>query len=379
MIEDFIVDQSIKYDIRPTMTKEQKGKIFGSKDITRLGKKIKVFNQTKPGRIYFVDGKRYRGFSPSMPFGRVLYPTDEGAMALGKYRKTYLIPEEIYNVFRSFSERGSAPVYHLNRAIGFWKSWAILSHFTSFNINNFVGDSWMAMMQSPNPAKLLKELPTAFSYLAAKNPIGHLLELDKFIKENDIIEGTYIKGELPKIRKSKNPLYYIMRKGQDFSQLRESIMRIADASYLLKEMKRGNGPKLINHFNYMDIKKLPEREALGKVARDILVDYGWVSKTFNRFVRGFAFPFATWYFKGSALVWKYSAKHWGKALLAFLTLPVLASLFNDRNEKTRKMEGELPDFVQNRTHFIIGKNPDGSIKVLSLQLPQDDLIGTKIF
>jgi hypothetical protein len=79
------------------------------------------------------------------------------------------------------------------------------------------------------------------------------------------------------------------------------------------------------------------------------------------------------------LIWKFIGRHWGKALLWLLGIPALASLWNDRNKKTRELEGELPDYVQNRVHFILGENPDGTVRVWGLQLPQDALIGTKIF
>jgi hypothetical protein len=373
MIEDFIIKQAGKYDIKSGLNKEKLAEIAGVNKETGRTKDI------RPGRIYEVGGKRYRGFNPSAPFGRVIFPTEEGVMALGRYRKTYLVPEEIYNTFREFSERGSAPIYYLNKTISYWKTMAILSHYPSFNINNMVGDTWMALSQSSDPHKVLKETPTALSYLTSKKPSEYLKELDKFIKDNDIVEGSYIEAELPKIRKASNPLLYILQKSQSLSQFRESILRTANASYLLKEIKKGNGPKLMEYYSYMNLKGLPEREALGKVAREILVDYKSTSKTFNRLVKGFIFPFGTWYLKGSGLIWSFTKRHWGRALLAFLAIPVLAAIWNDRSKETREMEGDLPDYMQNRTHFILGKNPDGTIKVLNLQLPQDALIGTKIF
>jgi len=373
MIEDFIVKQSENDDIKPKLSKEDLAKVLG------INKETGKIKSIKPGRIYISEGKRYRGFNPSAPFGRVIFPTEEGLMALGRYRKTYLIPEEVYNAFRDFSERGSAIVFYTNRIVSYWKTMAILSHFTSFNINNLVGDTWMVLSQSPAPQKVLSEVSTAINYLTNKSPSLYLKELDKFIKDNDIVNATYIKGELPRIRKASNPLLYILQKSQSFSQFRESIMRIANVSYLLKEMKKGNGPRLVKYYDYMGLKGLSELEALGKVARDILIDYSWVSKTYNRVIRGFAFPFGLWYHKGSILMWKFTARHWGKALLMFLSIPIIATLFNDRNKKTRELEGELPEFMQNRIHFILGENPDGTVRVLAMQLPQDALIGTKIF
>jgi len=72
-------------------------------------------------------------------------------------------------------------------------------------------------------------------------------------------------------------------------------------------------------------------------------------------------------------------KHWGKALTAFLAAPVAATFYNDRNKESRELEKGLPDSVRDRVHFILGKTADGKTRVLSFQLPQDALIGTKIF
>jgi hypothetical protein len=62
-----------------------------------------------------------------------------------------------------------------------------------------------------------------------------------------------------------------------------------------------------------------------------------------------------------------------------MALPIASAAFNNRNEKTRELESQLPDYTRNKVHFIYGENPDGTIRVHSLQLPQDVLIGTKIF
>ena len=332
----------------------------------------------RPGRIYEVKGKRYRAYTPDIPFSRTLYLTESGEMAMGNFKNVALIPEDIYNTFRSFSERGNKYIAKLNRVTGYWKSMAILSHFPTFNVNNMIGDTWIAMVQHPKPNELLYEYDTAIRYLTGTLEPKYAKELETFVDKHDI-KQTFIKAELQLGRKQKNPIHWLLKKSYEFSDFRESINRVAYASSLLKEMKAGRGKQMVEAHDWIDTEGLTTEDALGKIAREVLTDYSAVSKPWRRFVSGGAFPFGTFYFKTSARMWKWMWKHKFKGLAAFMTLPITAALYNNRNKEIREIEERLPDFVRNKVHFIFGENPDGTVKVLALQTPQDVLIGTKIF
>lgn len=376
MIEDFVTNQAAKYNIIKNMSKNQLEDMLGID--TETGR----INPLKPNRIYTIDDKRYRAFNPSDPYNRNIFPTKEGYMALGKYKKTYLVPEEIYNTFKSFSESGKGGLIRIiNQAIMKWKRLAIFANYPSFNVSNLVGDTWMAFSQAPNYGKLAKEIPLAtkyiMQYMYGKGKVDPALkELHNFIIDEDITRGTYIGAELPKIEKH-GPISRVIKGMQNISQARESILRTAYASYLLKEVKGGNIGEIKKYFSYIDTTGLSDMKAIGKIARDVLIDYSWASKTFNKTIRAGFMPFGLWYLKGSSLMLKYAKAHWGKALIAYMLPPVIATLWNDRNKETRELESRIPDFMQDRTHFILGENPDGTVKILSLQLPQDVLIGTK--
>lgn len=372
IIEDFIEGQAEKYNILTTMSKEQRQKLFGVDKAGRV-------NVPKPGRIYVIDDKRYRAYTPDIPFTRQLFPTEEGLMAMGRYKNVSLIPEQIYNLFKEFSERGSRPMYLINRATSIWKSMAILSHFPSFNVNNMVGDTWMALSQHPAPSSLLAEYPTSIQYLTGKGSGPYFEKLHKGIIEEDVLTGTFAASEMAQMRSSKNPLAWLLEKTQEFSNFREGINRIAYYSSLLKAQERGEADDMIKAHNWINTDGLDTNAALGKISRDVLVDYGATSKTFRRFVRGGVAPFATWYVKGSRLMWSWAMKHWGKALAVFMAPPVVATIYNHRRDDIIEMEKQLPDYVRNRTHFVLGENPDGTVRVWSFQFPQDALIGTKVF
>jgi hypothetical protein len=372
IIEDFIERQCEKYNILTTLSKEQKAELFGT---DKAGRSL----PPKPGSIKIIDGKRYRAYTPDIPFTRQLFPTEDGLMAMGRYKNVSLIPEDIYNLFKEFSERGGRSVYLINRAISIWKSMAILSHFLSFNINNIVGDTWMAMVQHPDPLRLVAEISTAIQYVSGTGTGPYFEKLHKFIVEQNILSGTFAASEMAQMRTSKNPIAWLLEKTQKFSNAREAIMRTAYASTLLKAQEMGEATDIIKAHDWIDTEDLAEDAALGKIAREVLVDYQATSKTFKRFIRGAVAPFATWYVKGSKLMWKWAVKHWGKALAVFMSVPIAAEVYNHRRDEINELEKQLPDYIRNRIHLVLGENPDGTVRVWSFQFPQDALIGTKIF
>jgi hypothetical protein len=372
IVADFIEEQTAKYNILPTLSREKKIELFGKNERGTP-------NKPKPGRIIDIDGKRYKSYSPDAPFARTFYRTEDGEMAMGGLKHISVIPIEIANAFNEFSQRGNAIVAKINQVTRFWKSMAILSHYTGFTLNNLIGDTYAALMQHPEPTKLLAEYTTALNYLTGKGKGQFYKDLEKFIMENDVVKGMLTTTELAQFRNNANPLSIIMNALQGFSEKREAVNRVAYAASLLREQQVGRGGELVKAHDWIDTEGLEEIPALGKIARDVEVDYKWVSKSWARYVSGLAAPFGTWYFKMSVNIWRWMLKHWGKALMVMFAAPVASTIYNDRNKETRELEKSLPDSMRNRVHFILGKKPDGKTRVLSLQLPQDALIGTKIF
>jgi len=72
-------------------------------------------------------------------------------------------------------------------------------------------------------------------------------------------------------------------------------------------------------------------------------------------------------------------KNKGKALVGLLSAPLLSQAWNNRSEEARIREQDRPDWLRNKIHFDIKGNPDGTAMTWALQLPQDVLIGTKVF
>jgi hypothetical protein len=389
MMEDFMIKQATKYDIGPTLTRDQKIEIFG---VTESGR-LKPW--ARPGKIVDINGEKYRAWTPDKPYSQQIYhvETADGkeVPAIGRPKKTYLLPQDIYNYFENLSPKGSKAWYLLNQATSYFKSSAILSTFPKFNINNLIGDTWMIMMQHPEPMKFLGHLDDAIGLLVKRKANYNTLDkaLEEFLTSKDILQAGFF-HELPHIKGTHNPIKYILQKSQFVSQFRESIERAANARYLFLEthdltpqgtyvLNPTKARRIIKQFDWIDTKGLKPLSALGKIAREVLIDYESNSKVYNRVIRGAIFPFGTWYFKGTKLIWDYGVKHPFKALSGLALLPAMFVALNNRDEKTRKLEGQLPDEVRMKMHYIIGESATGKIKVWSMQLPPDALIGTKIF
>ena len=296
LIEDFIRTQGEKYDYRNQMTHAQRVEMFGS--YIAFGK-YETPKYPKSGKVYNIEGKSYRGYNPNMPFIRQVFPLeveDKVYQALGKYSKAYLLPENVYKTFLRFSEKGGplAPlVYLINQATGIWKSMAILGRFTGFNFNNLIGDTWMMAVQSPHPHKVLNNVEPAVRFLStpATKYTPEQARLNAFLVDNAILDSAFIATELPQIKRAKNPVTYLIQKAQQVSEFREEIMRTAQASYFLQEMNVGRAEAIRQHYSWINTDELTMDEALGKIARDTMIDYNAMSKTFRRLIRGFVFPF----------------------------------------------------------------------------------------
>lgn len=383
MVEDFINNQCKVYDVRPNLSKDQKRELFGS---TVGADGIERIHAPVPGTSYDIEGEKYYAYCPDIPFTRNMYPIkldEKIVMALGGFKKTYVIPQNVYETFWHMDAPGGGldrVLFPINRSIALWKNWAILSRFTSFNINNFIGDTWMQTIQSPEPHKLLLEYNAAVHYLITKQTelAPEQQELHQFLINNTVLDSSFIAADLPQISRASNPIAYILIKGRELSNFRENISRTAMASYLLKAMKEGKGEEIRQYYNHINTQGLNLEQAMGKIARETVVDYNAMSKIYRKIIKGLAFPFGTWYFKGSQLMWKLHKAHPFKISLVFLSPPILAAIWNNTGDR-RELNKRMPDYARHRFYLIIGEDPAGLIVTYSPQLPQDALIGVKFY
>ncbi len=372
VVADFIDKWASRYDVTSMLSDAEKRTMFG------LTPNLKI-KKPKPGKIYEYNGKKYRGWCPESPFNRTFYRNEEGEMVMGGYKKTYVLPIEMYETFNKMTIPTSWGIYQINRATRLWKSFAIASHYTSFNLNNLIGDTTLALTQHPQPAKLINEYKTAITYLMNNGTDPYYKELNDFIVRNDILKGAGSVSELATFRGVENPIAALLHKMNQFSEFRESINRCAYASSLFRAMKEGRGAEMVKAHPWINTRGLSMDEALGKIAREVEHDYQRRSRAFNRYISGFMLPFGSWPLGMSSTMWKWYGRNIIKGTALLMAGPVISAAFNERNDEISNLERQLPESIKNKIHFVFGKNADGTTRVLCIQAPQDALIGLKGF
>ena len=106
----------------------------------------------------------------------------------------------------------------MNTAMSYWKNMAILSHYPSFNLNNMIGDTYMSLIQAPEPLKFMSNYDVSLNYLknelTNKTHTGYLKELHKFIVDEAVLDASFFQTELPRMLK---PCYlcFISIKGNE--------------------------------------------------------------------------------------------------------------------------------------------------------------------
>ena len=380
--EDFVVRTLEKHDIITQLSKEEKIKLFGSYKVQTTEAQRAAFKTAKtefeipksprPGRIYDIGGKKYIGFSPEK--GRYLYTAadEEGKeiLALGRYKKTYLIPTDLADYLTDLNPSYYIPfLYPLNRLTSMFKSSAIFFSFFKYNINNFIGDSFNVYFQFP---RAFKKIPYALKYLTTR-PEAIDQEFRAAVINQDILSSTFIQSELSTILKRPGAIEYILKKSQDISQWRESILRLAVFKELYDSIETGEFPQIRKAIDWIDITGLSDIDAAGKIAREMMIDYSATSRMYNKVIRGLMFPFSTYYFKEQGLLGRYAQKHpIGFLLKIWAPFAALAATNYLMNKDT---EEKLPDYVRNKIHFVSGTTPDGDAIVWTPQIPIDIIPG----
>jgi hypothetical protein len=362
-----------------------------NRKLTR-GEKIKLYGKTKvpvPGKLYEYNGKRYIGWQYDP--GRQMYPveiitedTAKKVIAVGRYKKTYLLPMEIADRLTHFkdSELSSHVLNALRKANSVYKQ-MLFSPVTlgiPFQMNNFVGD---IINLYASDAEALKYL--AKGWKAAKqwqkNQVDRdLEELVRLAEQSRVMESTFMREAGmpydPKLAKLQ-PRRYLLRKmnpfakWSDISERRELAPRLAKMYADMERIDRGEIPRS----NVIDVKTLIQSgmstaEIAGKLAREVTIDYHKMNGETQRVMRDLLFPMLAFYY-GNFPNWFKYAKRSPLNLAVKILLPMLIlTMWNWM--KFREIEEKLPDYYRVMPHIITGwKDNEGKPIIIAMQTPFD--------
>ena len=375
--DDFNTRIATKFDQNRKLIRAEKAQLYGKR-------KVPV-----PGKLYEYKGKRYIGWQYDP--GRQMYPVEivtedtvKRVIAVGKHKKTYLLPVEIADRLTHFkdSDLNSHVLNALRKANSLYKQ-LLFSPVTlgiPFQMGNFIGD---VMNLYASDAEALRYL--AKGWKAAKqwqkNKVDRdLQELTRLAEQSRVMESTFMREAGmpydPKLAKLQ-PRRYILRKlnpfakWSDIAEQRELAPRLAKMYADLKRIEQGEMPKsTVMNTKALNQNGMSTREIAGKLAREVTVDYHKMNGETQRVLRDLLFPMLAFYY-GNFPNWFQYVKRSPLNLAIKILLPIL--IFTMWNwMKFREVEEKLPDYYRVMPHVITGwRDGDGKPIIIALQTPFD--------
>jgi len=345
----------------------------------------KTGGKVVPNQLYDINGKLYKGwqYDPGNHFYRQANTT-EGAiqqvvsevspktdLVVGGKKKVYLLPEEVADRLTKFKtpSRFNAIGNTLINSTGLWKRITLDAAGVPFHFNNIFGDLINLWREDP---KAFLKIPEATRIVRNTdlNPTERVQRILDIARQERVTEGRTTMTEefagravstsAPEGIDRFNPLNWI----EFVSAQREAIPRL---SKLITDLDRIDAGKQVVA-RAIDIKGLEPIQQAGKVAREFTVDYGKLSPEFRSNIRGFWFPFATFYAENTRNWFNYVKKNPVDFAVKFLTPYVAMQYWN--NTRFPDVEKNLPDYLRLSAHINTGyKTDEGKPIVISFQDP----------
>jgi hypothetical protein len=359
LVDDFSYNQLPKYDVYPFLKPDLKGqvdqlKLFAEPEMptVNLSKSKQLVNLDKP-TIDAINKAR-----PDMP------PLHEGKYRAFRYQrfgqgKLYLIPEEVNETFIHFKHTADHPfLTPLGRVTRAWKTAALLSSDLpafQYQITNMSGDLTMAMVQNPKLVSPIVKMPKAIRTMLTRpeNRLPNQQAFYEWITKNDVVDVNQVIAETMQSK--------ILNPWTSLSRNREKIVRLGVAQDLWDDLQKG--VDLAKKYPEWNLQGMTPESQAAKVARNINVDYGDVSPDYRFWMRGFLRPFSTFYDKATRQLWRYAKHHPVKSIIGLSALPTASTLYNQATKERLDIEQQLPEYIQNNSHFVLGKTEDGKAKV----------------
>lgn len=290
------------------------------------------------------------------------------AAVVGRYQKTYLVPEAIYNKMMRFKDPSGAGnlVYDVIGAVGMWKR-ATLSLFAAglpFQMGNLGGDFINLYRTSPGAAKMgVSAFRILMNMSTHKGPLTRQLygphrlnpfqrEVLQMARDKDVLgSGFFREWASGRLITSPKGLWEKMER---LSALREGWLRVAMLAHQWDRYKSGLGfhaPEF-----QRAIEGLDPPSAAAFIAREFTVDYMAVPDFYRKYVRGIAFPFMTFWQK-NAQNWALYARHAPARFTGKVIAPIVGA-WAYNNTVMRDVEEKLGYFRRRTFHINIAKFDD---------------------
>ncbi|HOM53772.1 MAG TPA: hypothetical protein PLE87_21140, partial [Phycisphaerae bacterium] len=322
-------------------------------------------------------------------------------LAMGGPKKTYIFPVELVKQLDSMTKQ-AADTSLSRKLMGMWKAYTLLNpkRLLGYMLRNITGDI-DPVIAGASPA--LKLVPEAIKDLQKYHGSHLSLSEDvRLARDLSVISSSMTAQEIPQLRDLKvlrrfyedvaaaggnleriaklPDRYYKAARGAN--EFRENVLRLAVFKYYRRQMKAG---KEITHYGgsrkeIVDAirRTLGDDAAAAHLTRNLLGDYGNLTVIGN-WLRNHWFPFYSWIevnfkrYPRMALNAIQYGKIKGQGNAAARTLytgmaiggigGLTALMWAYNNTVWPDEEGSLTTEDRNSPHIILGRNPDGTVRI----------------
>lgn len=380
--EDWFVKQAMQYDASAKVSPEERKKFHKGYETIIGGKRYKVLEWKKPR--YKVKAISENAMANALQSDMLIQDWLQTKTVTGKEPirdvlvsgkpQTYLLPKEIAVDLDNLIEK-SPPIFDLLYRMGHltqkWKGFTLTSAMLPYQFGNIIGDNIMTSLYDP----------VAFGYMPTATKIARkIFYPNSKVKLNDAEQKLYDVAEAKDVASSGmsselrfSPVGGTLDKYRTASEFRESLARLA---ILAHQLDRNDKGQPIQNLAGIDLTGLDPESAAGKVAREALVDYTAVPRSYNLFLSRGLLPFVRFHEGTFRNLARATTRNKGTHKAAKIIAPIAASYaaqwaYNNLQVDKKELEMQLPDYIRNRWHINLGKTDEGNIAVWAAQQPVD--------
>jgi len=384
-MEDFMLSQARKYDKLKQWRENNKGKrpkpvetidgkrykpvVYKQNTFSALGVNEDILNEAWTQDASVREWLDMTGKQGGQPTARI---RARGQPTL------FLLPEEVANKMMNLVD-SSDPLwdvmYSLSRMTRQWKAMTLTVAGLPYQIGNLIGDTWNMLAFDPSAVLYMdKAVVAAAKILDPKTKVTALGVNEKLVDQlvrvaeaKDVAGSGFTAeiGTFSAITKGKNA----WRKANEF---REAVARLAILAHQLDRVNKGQSVQKVAGIS---TEGLDGESAAAKVAREALVDYVDVPKTYQRLLTGFAAPFIRFHEANVRnhvrTLTKGDAQAKMQYILAAIAPYLAAFAWNHGDDERQQIENQLPEWLRKRFHIVLGKDEEGRNVVIAPPSPVD--------
>jgi hypothetical protein len=383
--EDWMLKQATTYDAMSKITPEQKKKLYKGAELVIDGKRYKAleWKKTRYKATAVNEGLLESALTNNMLVKDWMATKGpRGGEAMRQVPVTgqsqlYLLPKAIANDLDNLIEK-SPPIFDVLYSIGHltqkWKGMTLTASMLPYQAGNAMGDALSTTVFDPLAHTYLPQASRVATKIFYPDGLGKRIKLNADEQKLfDVASQKDVASSGMSAELRFGPAKGLMEKYKTASEYRESLMRLSILAHQLDRAKNG---KPVENLAGIDLKGLDPESAAGKVARETLVDYGAVPRSYQLFLSRGLMPFvrfAEGNFRNYArAVTRNKGTHraW-KTITPIVGAYAAQWAYNNLNEDKKELEMQLPDYMRNRWHINLGKTDEGNITVWAPQQPVD--------